>query len=113
LWANFMALIGIFSQSVGPSFGIWANPVHFSLSGEEEGGELRNPTAAPCGGHPPLFLTSEPPGGYCGGMHDGAASTQSQRATRAYAEYTAMAKKLELEMLGRPQGWSIHGARGL
>jgi hypothetical protein len=46
-------------------------------------------------------------------MHDGAASTQSQRATRAYAEYTAMAKKLELEMLGRPQGWSIHGARGL
>jgi hypothetical protein len=31
LWANFKALIGIFSQSVGPSLAIWASPVHFSL----------------------------------------------------------------------------------
>jgi hypothetical protein len=30
LWANFRALIGIFSQSVGPSLAIWANPVQFS-----------------------------------------------------------------------------------
>jgi hypothetical protein len=30
LWANFKALIGIFSQSVGPSLAIWANPVQFS-----------------------------------------------------------------------------------
>ena len=29
LWANFMALIGIFSQSVEPSLVIWANPVQF------------------------------------------------------------------------------------
>jgi hypothetical protein len=29
-WANFRALIGIFSQSVGPSLTIWANPVQFS-----------------------------------------------------------------------------------
>jgi hypothetical protein len=32
LWANFRALIGIFSQSVGPSLAIWANPVQFSLN---------------------------------------------------------------------------------
>jgi hypothetical protein len=31
LWANFRALIGIFSQSVGPSLAIWANPVQLSL----------------------------------------------------------------------------------
>ena len=31
LWANVRALIGIFSQSVGPSLAIWANPVQFSL----------------------------------------------------------------------------------
>jgi hypothetical protein len=30
-WANFRALIGIFSQSVGPSLAIWANPVKFSF----------------------------------------------------------------------------------
>ena len=31
LWANFTALdlMGVFSQSVGPSLAIWANPVHF------------------------------------------------------------------------------------
>jgi hypothetical protein len=34
LWANFKALIGIFSQSVGPSLAIWANPVQFSLLGQ-------------------------------------------------------------------------------
>jgi hypothetical protein len=27
LWANFKALIGIFSQIVGPSLAIWTNPV--------------------------------------------------------------------------------------
>jgi hypothetical protein len=32
LRANFRALLGIFSQSVGPSLAIWANPVHFSLA---------------------------------------------------------------------------------
>jgi hypothetical protein len=31
LWANFRDLIGIFSQSVGPSLAIWANPVQFSF----------------------------------------------------------------------------------
>jgi hypothetical protein len=31
LWANFRALINIFSQSVGPSLAIWANPVQFTL----------------------------------------------------------------------------------
>ena len=31
LWANFRALIEISSQSVGPSFAIWANPGQFSL----------------------------------------------------------------------------------
>jgi hypothetical protein len=31
LWANFRALIGIFSQRVGPSLAIWANPVQFSF----------------------------------------------------------------------------------
>jgi hypothetical protein len=31
LWANFKALVGIFSQSVGPSLAIWANPVQFSF----------------------------------------------------------------------------------
>jgi hypothetical protein len=31
LWANFRALIVIFSQSVGPSLAMWANPVQFSL----------------------------------------------------------------------------------
>ena len=31
LWANFRARIGIFSQTVGPSLAIWANPVQFSL----------------------------------------------------------------------------------
>ena len=31
LWANFRALIGIFSQTFGPSLAIWANPVQFSL----------------------------------------------------------------------------------
>jgi hypothetical protein len=28
-WANFRALTGIFSQTVGPSLTIWANPVQF------------------------------------------------------------------------------------
>jgi hypothetical protein len=32
-WANFEALIGIFSQSVGPSLAIWVNPVQFSFVG--------------------------------------------------------------------------------
>jgi hypothetical protein len=32
LWANFRALIGIFSQSFGPSLTIWANPVQFSFN---------------------------------------------------------------------------------
>ena len=32
LRANFRAVLGIFSQSVGPSLAIWANPVHFSLA---------------------------------------------------------------------------------
>ena len=32
LWANVKALIGIFSQSVGPSLAIWASPVNFTLS---------------------------------------------------------------------------------
>jgi hypothetical protein len=31
LWANFRALIGIFSQSIGPSLAIWVNPVQFLL----------------------------------------------------------------------------------
>ena len=31
LWANFRALIGIFSQTVGPSLAIWANLVQFLL----------------------------------------------------------------------------------
>ena len=31
LWANFRALIGIFSQSVGPSLAIWANPARPSF----------------------------------------------------------------------------------
>jgi hypothetical protein len=31
LWANFKTLIWIFSQSVGPSLAIWANPVRFSF----------------------------------------------------------------------------------
>ena len=30
LWANFSALIGIFSQKFEPSLAIWANPVQFS-----------------------------------------------------------------------------------
>ena len=33
LWANFKALIGISSQSVGPSLAIWAKPVQFSSGG--------------------------------------------------------------------------------
>ena len=32
MWANFRALIGIFSQTVGPSLAIWVNPVQFSFS---------------------------------------------------------------------------------
>ena len=32
LWANFKALVGICSQSVGPSPAIWANPVQFSFT---------------------------------------------------------------------------------
>ena len=28
-WANFRTLVGIFSQIVGPSLAIWANPVQF------------------------------------------------------------------------------------
>jgi hypothetical protein len=31
LWANFRALIGIFSQNFGPSLAIWVNPVQFSF----------------------------------------------------------------------------------
>ena len=31
--ANFMAPIGIFSQSLGPSLAIWANPVQISFRG--------------------------------------------------------------------------------
>ena len=31
MWTNFRALIGIFSQTVGPSLAIWANIVQFSL----------------------------------------------------------------------------------
>ena len=34
LWANFRALIGIFSQIIGPSLAIWANPVQFSFVGQ-------------------------------------------------------------------------------
>ena len=29
LWANVKALVGIYSQNVGPSLAIWANPVQF------------------------------------------------------------------------------------
>jgi hypothetical protein len=31
LWANVRALVGIFSQIVGPILAIWANPVQFSF----------------------------------------------------------------------------------
>jgi hypothetical protein len=51
LWANFMALIGIFSQSVGPSLAIWANPVQFSFHLTEvaplEGQAAAEPAAGP------------------------------------------------------------------
>ena len=30
-WARFILLIGIFSQNVGPTCIIWANPVNFAL----------------------------------------------------------------------------------
>ena len=33
LWADFRELIGIFSQTVGPSLAIWANPVQFPFRG--------------------------------------------------------------------------------
>jgi hypothetical protein len=36
LWANFKALIGIFSQFFGQSLVIWANPVKFLLVGTQE-----------------------------------------------------------------------------
>ena len=29
MWANFRALIGIFSQIIGPSLASWANPVQY------------------------------------------------------------------------------------
>ena len=31
MWVNIKALIGIFSQNVGPSLAIWANPVQLSF----------------------------------------------------------------------------------
>jgi hypothetical protein len=31
LWANFKALVGVFSQSVGPSLAVWANSVQLSV----------------------------------------------------------------------------------
>ena len=37
LWADFRALLGIFSQSVGPSLAIWANPVQFRSYAAERG----------------------------------------------------------------------------
>ena len=37
LWANFKALIGNFSKSVGPSLAIWANPVQFSFVPQRRG----------------------------------------------------------------------------
>jgi hypothetical protein len=53
-WGNFKALIGIFSQIVGPSLAIWANPVQFSFQAA-----LPAALAGPCralpggGGAPP------------------------------------------------------------
>jgi hypothetical protein len=44
LWANFKALIGTFTQSVGPSLAIWASPVQFPFR------RLRAPSAARWGG---------------------------------------------------------------
>jgi hypothetical protein len=41
LWTNFRALIGIFSQSVGPSLTIWASPAQFSLQVEPVEGDPR------------------------------------------------------------------------
>jgi hypothetical protein len=35
LSANFRALIGVFSQTSGPSLPIWANPVQFRYSGTQ------------------------------------------------------------------------------
>ena len=40
LWADFRALTGIFSQSVGPSLAIWANPVQFSFQRVSTDGRL-------------------------------------------------------------------------
>ena len=38
LWANYRALIGIFSQFSGPSLVIWANPVQLSLREPDHAG---------------------------------------------------------------------------
>jgi hypothetical protein len=38
LWANYRALIGIFSQISGPSLVIWANPVQLSLGEPDHAG---------------------------------------------------------------------------
>ena len=44
MWANFRALVGIFSQSIGPSLAIWADPVQLSSCAAE----IFHPDA--CGG---------------------------------------------------------------
>jgi hypothetical protein len=51
LWANFRALIGIFSQSVGPSVTIWANPVQFSLNDLQVHKTITNTNPAPIRGY--------------------------------------------------------------
>jgi hypothetical protein len=50
LWANFKALIGIFSQRVGPSLAIWANHVQFSFAGRGSAQALPPPRGAPARG---------------------------------------------------------------
>ena len=51
LWADFRALIGIFSQIVGPSLAIWANPVQFSFH-LHDGSEVMRDHVELAGGAP-------------------------------------------------------------
>jgi hypothetical protein len=45
LWANFKALVGISSQSFGPSLAIWVNPVNFTLKVGKRWAQRLAPTA--------------------------------------------------------------------
>jgi hypothetical protein len=92
LWANFRARIGIFSQSVGPSLTIWANPIKilFGSTALVWGGRQRTSAPSQNGRPSPPPPAAARPGG-AAAPRTRTARPEAARPPAAAAQSTARA----------------------